>query len=112
MTEPHDASLNAQARRNLQSDLRFSWGCQLGFAFYALAMFVPLGLLALFSESMPTFHLAFSIFSIALAVAANLYRRKAAEQTLRRATAAWVVIIAPIFALIFLLLGLALIFGF
>lgn len=112
MTELHDASLNAQTRRNLQSDLRFSWGCQLGFAIYVLALFVPLGLLALFSESMPTFHLTFSVFSFALAVAANFYRRKAAERTLARAIAAWMVVIAPIFALMFLSLGLAQIFGF
>ncbi|WPZ02637.1 hypothetical protein T8S45_07175 [Blastomonas marina] len=112
MSKAHDSSPIAQTRRNLQSDLRFSWGCQLGFAIYALTLFVPLGLLALFSESIPIFHLTSSIFSIALAVAANLYRKRAEEQTLRRAIAAWVVVIAPIFALIFLLLGLSLLFGF
>ena len=112
MIEPHDASLNAQAQRNLQSDLRFSWGCQLGFAFYALALFLPIGLLTLFPESKPAIHLTLSIFSFALAVAANLYRKRAAKKTLSRAIAAWVVLIAPTFAVLFLLLGLSLIFDF
>ena len=112
MPEAQDSSPNAQTRRNLRSDLRFNWGCQLGFAIYAFALFLPLGLLSLFSESMPIFHLTSSIFSIALAVAANLYRKGAEDETLRRAVAAWVVVIAPIFALIFLLLGLSKVFDF
>lgn len=112
MSEAPDSSPNAQTQRNLQSDLRFSWGCQLGFAIYALALFAPLGLLTLFSGSLPTLHLTSSIFSIVLAVVANLYRKRAEEQTLRRAIAAWVVVIAPIFAVLFLLLGLSLIFDF
>lgn len=73
---------------------------------------MPLGLLLLFSDNMPDLYLTFSLFSIAVAVAANLYRERVPEQTLRRAIAAWIVVIAPVFSLIFLLLGLSLIFGF
>ena len=112
MVESREASPVAQARRNLQSDLRFSWGCRLGFASYAVALFVPLGLLSPFSDSMPAFHLTFSIFSIMFAVAANIYRKRAPTETLRKAVSAWVVVIAPVFALVFLLLGLSLMLGF
>lgn len=112
MSEAHDSSLEAQTKRNLKSDLRFISGCQLGLAIYFLALLVPIGLLVPFSESMPNFHLTSSIFSVVLAVAANLYRAKSKEQTLRSAIAAWVVVIASTFALMFLILGLSLIFGF
>ena len=112
MDEANDTSLEGATRRNLRSDLRLSWGCQLGFVIYALALFVPLGLLIPFTSSMSVLYLAFSVFSMTLAGAANNYRKELPESTLRREISAWVLVIAPAFALVFLLLGLSFIFSF
>lgn len=98
-------------RRNFKSDMRLLLGCQLAFPLYATANFVPLGLLYPFTDSLATLFLAIAIFDLFLAFAANFYRRNAAEATLRRSVATWLVVMSPCFAVLFFLLWLGQVFG-
>ncbi len=86
-------------------------GCQLAFPLFAMTNLVPLGLLYPFTDSRAAALLACAIFDLLLAFAASAYRRNAPEATLRRAMSAWLVVIAPCFAVMFFALWLGETFG-
>lgn len=91
--------------------MRMSWGCQLAFPIFALASLLPLGLLYPFTDSLAALFLASAIFDLLLALAANSYRHIAADKTLRRSIAAWLVVLAPCFAVMFFVLWIGEVFS-
>lgn len=106
MTEPIDTSLEAQFTRNFRSDMRGLLGCQLALPIFSMFSFLPIALLYPFTYNSADFFLANFFLDIVLAISANIYWRKAPEHTLRRAVAAWLVVLAPCFAMMFLVLWL------
>lgn len=98
-------------QRNFKSDMRLLWGCQLAFPVFAAANFVPLALLYPFTDSLAALFLASAVFDLFLAFAANFYRRNAPEATLRQSVAAWLVVLAPCFSVLFFVLWLVQAFG-
>ncbi len=91
--------------------MRGLWGCQLAVPIFFLSSLIPLGLLYPFTDSLAALFLANFLFDVVLAIVASIYRRKAPDQTLRRAIAAWLVILAPCFAMLNLILCLGEISG-
>jgi hypothetical protein len=111
VTEPHGTFFEVQMQRNLSSDLRRVWGCQLSFMAFALAGFVPLALVYPFINRISAIYLASGLFDIALAFAANWYRRTVPTKALRRSIAAWLVIVASSGAAMFFVLWVGAAFG-
>lgn len=91
--------------------MRGLWGCQLALLIFFLSSLLPLGLLYLVTDSLAALYLANFLFDVLLAFVANIYRQKATDQKLRRAIAAWLVVLAPCFAMMFLMLWLGETFG-
>ena len=105
MSEPGDTSLNAQMRRNLSSDLRFAWGCQFALPFMAMMSFLPLGLAALFTDSLAVSFAVLTVFNLLLASGAFVFRRRVDGETLAGSVAGWLIVIAPFFAAVYALMA-------
>jgi hypothetical protein len=73
--------------------------------------FLPLGLTALFIDDLTVLFTVLTVFNLFLACGASVFRRRSDGQSLANSTAAWLIIIAPLFAVIYALLALSHAFG-
>jgi hypothetical protein len=107
MSDTSDPSLEAQLRRNQSSDNRFYFGCVTALLIFFVLGFVPLAILYPLTDSAIVANFALALFYFGVAVVALGFRKKAEPQTMRRATATWLVVIAGGFAPVFALLSLS-----
>ena len=112
MTERPDTSIEAQMKRNLASDLRFGWGCQLAIPVMALLSLLPLGLASAFTDSLAVILGVLAVFNLIIALAAFVIRRLKQQETLLRSMAGWLLVISPVFAGFYVLMAASYAFDF
>lgn len=98
MTEGYDRSVEAQMRRNSQSNTRFALGCQIAHPVLALWSLLPLGLSYMFTDNLVTLLIVLALSNLLLAFAAVAYRRRSQEKTLGHSIAGWLAVMASLFA--------------
>ena len=107
MGSDDDTSVEAQAKRNLKSDLRFVWGCQLAILVFGLIGLIPVGLAYVIGIPVATLNLLLGLFYGVVGIVAFAYRQRLREAALGRSICKWLGVISLSAALLFMLLAVS-----